>query len=226
VDGLLAPIPWAIWVGWIGLGAFIAVEQVSFAQLQLAHPLIAGTLAGLLAGDPARGALAGALLGLLLAGHRPVGGVIPPDAGPAAVIAAAALAMDGRALVLALIAGVVAADLGRYTEAWTRRRNQDLLLRAEAAGTAGAVRSAIVAAVGLAALRGGFAVALALAGLHWALARMDMEMGAGPSPIAVLALVGGVGIAAQERLLGADRRRGVGLFLAALLAVVLAGILA
>jgi mannose/fructose/N-acetylgalactosamine-specific phosphotransferase system component IIC len=221
VEGLA--LPGAVWIGWIALGAFLAVEQVSFAQLQLAHPLIAGTLAGLLAGDPARGALAGALLGLLVAGHRPVGGVIPPDGGPAAVIAAAALAMDGRALVLALCVGVVAADLGRHTEGWTRRRNRDLVLRAEVQGTAGAVRRAVAAALALAALRGGATVALALALLNWALARLDLASSA--SPIATLALVGGVGLAAQERLLGAHRRRGFLLAVAAAILAAAAGIL-
>ena len=224
MDGLAAPIPWGVWVGWIALGACIAVEQVSVAQLQIAHPLIAGTLAGLVAGEPARGALAGALLGLLLAGHRPVGGVIPPDAGPAAVIAAAALAMEGRGLVVALVMGVVAADLGRYTEAWTRERNRSFVLGAEVVGTAGAVRRAVGKAIALAALRGAAIVACAIAVLRFALARMDLAIG--PSPIAVVALVGGLGLAAQERLLGAHRGRGLRLFLGAALVVAAAGILA
>ncbi len=205
---------------WILLGALLAVEQVSFAQLQLAHAFVAGGLAGLLAGDPFTGALLGGVLGLVLSGHRPVGGVIPPDAGIGAVIAVLSWELSpepsGRALLLALGAGLVAADLGRHTEAWIRRRNLELLRTAEAFATPRAVRRAVAAALALAALRGGASVGLALVLAPPVLARLEPG---GPSPVAILALVAGVGLAAQERLLGSRRWRGLGLALGAAAAV-------
>jgi hypothetical protein len=181
---------------WILLGALLAVEQVSFAQLQLAHAFVAGGLAGLLAGDPFTGALLGGVLGLVLSGHRPVGGVIPPDAGIGAVIAVLSWELSpepsGRALLLAL------------------------LRTAEAFATPRAVRRAVAAALALAALRGGASVGLALVLAPPVLARLEPG---GPSPVAILALVAGVGLAAQERLLGSRRWRGLGLALGAAAAV-------
>jgi mannose/fructose/N-acetylgalactosamine-specific phosphotransferase system component IIC len=197
----------------------IALDQVSVAQVQLAHPLVAGTLAGALAGSAGEGALAGALLGLLLAGHRAVGGVIPPDAGLGAVVAAASLvrggeaarmgSSSGEALALALGVGLVLAILGQATEGFTRRRNLDLLRWAEASSTPRGVRSAMAAALALAAFRGALTVVVALPLATGVVARGFN--GGGPERWAVVALTGGVGLAAQERLLGSRRRRGLAL---------------
>ena len=103
---------------WVLLGVVLAVEQVSFAQLQLAHGFVAGGLAGLLIGDPFQGALLGGMIALVAGGHRPVGGVVPPDVGLGSVVAvlcwALAPAPSGRALLVALGAGFVTADLGRH----------------------------------------------------------------------------------------------------------------
>jgi len=220
--------------GLVLLGAVVAVDQVSVAQLQLAHPLVAGTLAGAVAGRPLEGALAGALLGLLLAGHRPVGGVIPPDAGPGAVVAGAALARAGAAaagtgapaelagapLALALLLGLVVADLGRWTDAWTRQRNRDLLVQAEAAATPAAVQAAVARAIGLAALRGALTVALLLPAIGATGRRLPAG---GLHATVVVALVGGIGLAAGERLLGTRRGRGIVLAGAGALAALLLG---
>ncbi len=219
----MASIPALETLGLIALGALVAVDQVSVAQLQIAHPLVAGTLAGAVAGRPLEGALVGALLGLLVAGHRPVGGVVAPDGGPAAVVAAAALArarggadlpaqMPGGSLALALLAGLLLADLGRHTEMWTRERNLRLLRWAEMRATAGAVRAAVAGAVGLAALRGGLTVAIGLPLLGAGLRGLE---GRGPAAGVVVALVAGLGLAAGERLLGSRRRLGVVLAMAA-----------
>lgn len=207
------------------LGAVVALDQVSVAQLQFAHPLVAGTVAGAIAGGGAgagEGALIGALLGLILAGLRPVGGVIPPDGGPAAVVASAGLVKaagladrgagagggvlaSGGALAFALLIGLALGILGRGTEGWTRRRNLGFLRSAEAEATPGAVQKAVASALVLAALRGGLTVALALpvATAFVALAPN------GPARGVVVALAGGVGLAAQERLLGSRRLRGL-----------------
>jgi len=202
------------------LGAVIALDQMSVAQLQLGHPLVAGTLAGALAGNAVEGALVGALLGLILAGHRPVGGVIPPDGGPAAVVAAASLARaeraslagsSGEALALAIGVGLVLAMIGQATESWTRSRNLLLVRRAEANATTGAVRVAVVAALVLAAFRGALTVAAALP-VATAVVGRGVN-GAGPAPAVVLAIVGGVGLSAQRRLLGPRRRLGLALAL-------------
>jgi hypothetical protein len=110
----------------------------------------------------------------------------------------------------------VAADLGRHTEAWTRRRNLTFLRAAESVATPRAVRQAVLAAVGLAAVRGGASVGLALFLAPLLLRRLEPG---GPSPLATLALMAGVGLAAQERLLGSRKRRGLVLALLAALAV-------
>jgi hypothetical protein len=239
---VLASFP--VWraAGLVLLGAVVAVDQVSVAQLQLAHPLVAGTLAGALLGRPLEGALAGALLGLLLAGHRPVGGVIPPDAGPGAVVAGAALARVGSAgaanppgtadliaaplpgapLAAALLLGLVVADLGRVTDAWTRRRNRNLVARAEAAATPEAVAAAVARAIGLAAVRGALMVALLLPAIGLVESWARRPPAGGPHAALVVAHVGGVGLAAGERLLGSRRRRGLLLAgIGALVAVIL-----
>jgi len=205
---------------WVLLGAVLAIEQVSFAQLQLAHGFVAGGLAGFLIGDPFQGALLGGMIGLVAGGHRPVGGVVPPDVGSGAVVAvllwALAPAPSGRALLLSLGAGFVTADLGRHAEAWTRRQNLALLATAEVEATSSAVRRAVATALALAALRGGLTIAVALV-LGPAL--MHRLSPGGPAPIAILALLAGVGLAAQERLLGARRRRGL------LIALAMAGLM-
>jgi hypothetical protein len=205
---------------WVLLGAVLAIEQVSFAQLQLAHGFVAGGLAGFLIGDPFQGALLGGAIGLVAGGHRPVGGVVPPDVGIGAVIAvllwALAPAPSGRALLLSLGAGFVTADLGRHAEAWTRRRNLAFLTTAEAEATPSAVRRAVATAIALAALRGGLTIAVALVLGPPLLGRLSPG---GPAPIAILALLAGVGLAAQERLLGARRGRGL------LIALAMAGLL-
>jgi hypothetical protein len=205
---------------WILLGALLAVEQVAFAQLQLAHSFVAGGLAGLLAGDPFLGALLGGVLGLLVCGHRPVGGVIPPDGGIGAVIGVLVWKLapepSGRALLLALGAALVTADLGRHTEAWTRRRNLGFLRAAEAEATPGAIRRAVGLALALGLLRGGLTVAIGLVLAPLVLGRLEPG---GPAPVAILALLCGVGLAAEERLLGARKGRGLLLALGAALAV-------
>jgi mannose/fructose/N-acetylgalactosamine-specific phosphotransferase system component IIC len=201
------------------LGAVIALDQVSVAQLQLGHPLVAGTLAGALAGNTGEGALVGGLLGLILAGHRPVGGVIPPDGGPAAVVAAASLARveqrptgaaSGEALAWALGIGLVLAILGQVTEGWTRKRSLHLVRQVEANPTARAVRKAMARACALAAVRGALTVALAL---PVAIAVVGRASGPGPARAVVLAIAGGVGLSAQQRLLGTRRPLGPALAL-------------
>ncbi len=200
------------------LGAIVALDQVAVAQLQLAHPLVAGTLAGAIGGEPLAGALVGALMGLILAGHRPVGGVVPPDSGVASVIAAGSFARSiwagsdvsaarlGSSLALAILLGLILADLGRHGEAWTRRRNLRFLQAAEAEGTPGAVSRAVGSALSLAALRGALTVAVALPLVTLWLNRAPVR---GPGVVVVVALVAGIGLAAGERLLGTRRRRGV-----------------
>jgi mannose/fructose/N-acetylgalactosamine-specific phosphotransferase system component IIC len=218
-------------LGVVLLGALVALDQVSFAQIQLSHPLVAGTLAGALAGGAmgaVEGALVGALLGLVLAGHRPVGGVIPPDGGLAAVVAGAALGrqplMDsGTALAFALLAGLGLAVLGRGTESWTRAVNLGLLRRAESMASARGVRRAVAAALALAAGRGAVTVLLALPVVTGFVARGGEEPSLARG--AVIAVAGGIGIGSQERLLGRRRGRGILLALAGLLLAVLPAIL-
>lgn len=204
--GILDPAVLAL----VLLGALLAIEQVSVAQLQLSHPFVAGTLAGLLTGHAGEGALLGALLGLLSATYRPVGGLIPPDGGPATVVAVGALAgggsSGGGALAAALLAGLLFAELGRLTEAWTRDLNLGLVRRAEAEATPEAVRRAVLWAIAISALRGGLTVAIGLALATPLVARLS---GRGLSPVVVVALAGGLGLVAHGRFFSFHRARGI-----------------
>jgi PTS system mannose-specific IIC component len=201
--------------GLVLLGALLAIEQVSVAQLQLSHAFVAGTLAGLLTGHAGEGALLGALLGLLTATYRPVGGVIPPDGGPAAVVAVGALAgggtlagaaHTGAALGAALLVGLLIAELGRVSEAWTRELNLGLVRRAEAEATTEAVRRAVLWAIVIAAARGALTVVIGLALATPLVAWLD---GRGLAPVVVVALAGGLGLVAHGRFFSFHRVRGI-----------------
>jgi len=117
--------------------------------------------------------------------------------------------LPGAPLAAALLLGLVVADLGRLTDAWTRRRNRDLLARAEAAATPEAVTAAVARSIGLAAARGALTVTFLLPaiGLMGSWARRPPA--GGPHAAIVVALVGGIGLAAGERLLGSRRPRGL-----------------
>lgn len=74
------------------LGGWVALDGTSLGQVMVSRPVVAATLAGWIAGDPAGGALLGLILEALNLTVLPVGAARYPEIGPAAVVAAGALA--------------------------------------------------------------------------------------------------------------------------------------
>jgi mannose/fructose/N-acetylgalactosamine-specific phosphotransferase system component IIC len=92
-----------LWVGIVLLGALVGLDGISWSQLMISRPIVAGTLGGLLFGDPGAGFLSGALLEIVSARHPPYGAARYPETGPAGLIAGAAYASVGSAGLLPLI---------------------------------------------------------------------------------------------------------------------------
>ncbi len=106
-------------------GVAVGLDLVSVAQLMIARPLVAGTVAGVLVGDPAAGAVMGAVFELFALEVLPVGGVRYPDYGIGAVAAAALLAGTPGVLGfgLAVAVGLGVAALGQEGIHVVRRLN-------------------------------------------------------------------------------------------------------
>ncbi len=84
-----------LWLLLVALGAFVGLDGISWPQLMISRPIVAGTLGGLLFGDPAAGFLSGALLEIVSARHPPYGAARYPETGPAGLVAGAAYANAG-----------------------------------------------------------------------------------------------------------------------------------
>ena len=108
-----------------GWGVVVGLDLVSVAQVMVARPFVAGTVAGWLAGDPMAGAMVGVALELFALDLLPVGGVRYPDYGPAAVAGAATAAGAPGVLGLgpAVAVGLVVAYAGEWAMQLTRRLN-------------------------------------------------------------------------------------------------------
>ncbi|MFQ5888884.1 MAG: PTS sugar transporter subunit IIC [Gemmatimonadota bacterium] len=161
------------WLLLVTCGAVCGVDAVSWPQLMLSRPLVAGTLGGTLLGDPAAGFMCGAILELLALAHPPYGAATYPDTGPAGVVAGAGYAAAGgsglAALVVALLAGWAIGWLGARSVHLLRRINEGLLKPVEAlAGEPARLERRHRTAIALDALRaglitGGFALPTAIA---------------------------------------------------------------
>ena len=127
----------------VGWGVLVGLDLVSVAQVMVARPFVAGTVAGLLLGDPMSGAIVGATLELFALDRWPVGGVRYPDYGPAAVAAAIAAAGAPRILALgpAVAVGLVVAYAGEWAIQWVRWRNSRDVRRSRAGLDAGDPRA-------------------------------------------------------------------------------------
>lgn len=123
------------WLLLVACGAICGVDAVSWPQLMVSRPLVAGTLGGGLLGDPAAGFLAGAALELLALAHPPFGAARYPDTGPAGVMAGAGYAAAGGSgigpLVVVLVAGWAVGWMGARSVHLLRRINARLLQPAD-----------------------------------------------------------------------------------------------
>ncbi len=124
-------------------GVLVGLDLVSVAQVMVARPFVAGTVAGLLLGDPMAGGIVGAVLELFALDLLPVGAVRYPDYGPAAVAAAVTAAGAPGALGLgpAVAVGLAVAYAGEWAMQWTRWRNSRDVQRCRAGLDAGEVAS-------------------------------------------------------------------------------------
>jgi PTS system mannose-specific IIC component len=112
------------------LGGVLGLDAVSFPQIMIARPLVAGALGGLLAGDVALGLWVGALLEIISMRQLPMGGARYHDTGPAAFAAGLAYAELGpsaSALLVATAAGLVFGWAGSWTVQWQRAWNTRLV---------------------------------------------------------------------------------------------------
>ena len=95
-------------------GTLVGLDLVSVAQIMIARPFVAGTVAGLILGDPLAGGTVGMVLELFALDVLPVGVTRYPDYGIGAVAAAATAAGSPGALGtgIAVCVGLVVAYLG------------------------------------------------------------------------------------------------------------------
>ncbi len=93
----------------VAAGALVGTDAISWLQVMISRPIVAGTIGGALTGDPGAGLLAGAFLELLSLRHPPYGAARYPDTAPASLIAGAAYAAAGGSglgsLLLVLVSG-------------------------------------------------------------------------------------------------------------------------
>jgi mannose/fructose/N-acetylgalactosamine-specific phosphotransferase system component IIC len=106
-------------------GTAVGLDLVSFPQVMIARPFVAGTLAGAILGDPVSGAMVGAVLELFALDVLPVGAVRYPDYGLGAVAAAATVvgAPGVLGMGVGVAVGLVVAYLGQLGMSLVRRRN-------------------------------------------------------------------------------------------------------
>jgi mannose/fructose/N-acetylgalactosamine-specific phosphotransferase system component IIC len=159
-----------------GWGMLVGLDLVSVAQVMVARPFVAGTVAGFLVRDPAAGAIVGAALELFALDLLPVGGVRYPDYGPAAVAAAATAAGAPGVLGLgpAIAVGLAVAYAGEWAIQGTRWLNARDVQRCRAGLDAGELAT-IRAVQGRGILRDAvralgvtlFGLALALSARRW-----------------------------------------------------------
>lgn len=198
------------------IGGALGMDAVSFPQVMIARPLVAGTLGGLFAGNAALGLWVGALLEIVSTRQLPMGGARYHDTGPAAFAAGLAYADVGGSssgLLLATAAGLLLGWIGSWTVHWQRRLNERLVAPlARAATPPGALVRRHLSALGLDCLR-----AALLTGLWIALARAlltPVDVPAGLSRVAgvllLLAAAGAVGAALRTLARGRQLWPGFG----------------
>ena len=129
--------------GWelVLLGAIVGLDLVSFPQMMLARPIVAGALAGLVVGDVGVGLRLGVLFELFQYDILPVGATRYPEYGPATVVAVGAAHSFALpfGIGLATVVGLFTAMIGGTSLQILRRLNT----RAVTAAAAGLERGDI-----------------------------------------------------------------------------------
>ena len=116
-------------------GTFVGLDLASVAQIMIARPLVAGTVAGLILGDPLAGGTVGMILELFALDVLPVGAARYPDYGIGAVAAsvAAAGAPGVLGIGVAVSTGLIVAYVGELAITAMRHANtRDLRHHSEA----------------------------------------------------------------------------------------------
>lgn len=134
------------WV-WIALvGGVVGLDSTSFPQIMISRPIVAGALTGLVLGRPVEGALVGLLMEVFHLSILPIGAARTPEAGTAAVAAAAAYLLApaatpaAGALLLALVFGLAWERIAGYSVVLERRTTERII-------HAGAISDEAVAAI-------------------------------------------------------------------------------
>lgn len=113
------------WWGLLAFGAIVGLDLVSFPQMMLARPIVAGAGAGLLLGDVGAGLRLGVLFELFQYDILPVGATRYPEYGPATVIAVGAAHTFALpfGIGLATVVGLFTAMIGGISLQILRRLN-------------------------------------------------------------------------------------------------------
>jgi mannose/fructose/N-acetylgalactosamine-specific phosphotransferase system component IIC len=131
--------------GLLALGAWTAADATAFLQILVSQPLVAAGLAGWIAGDAGAGLGVGLLLQVLSMRALPLGGVVVPVLGPAAVVAGSLAASrpsvhvsgtyavpEAAPLALLLLLALLLGEIGRRATIRLRERRGERVRRAEA----------------------------------------------------------------------------------------------
>ena len=181
-------------------GTLVGLDLVSVAQMMIARPIVAGTVAGLLLGDPETGVRLGVVFELFQFDILPVGAVRYPEYGPATVGAVAAAHALGAGTAWGIGAGLgLLVGLGAgWSLHWVRDANARAVRRAAGPLESGDIRVlAHLHAAGLARdlARAAVVTAAALAA-GWLLVRAGVA-GLPPRVLTLTAaLAGGAALAA------------------------------
>ena len=131
------------WWGLLAFGAIVGLDLVSFPQMMLARPIVAGAGAGLLLGDVGAGLRLGVLFELFQYDILPVGATRYPEYGPATVIAVGAAHAFALpfGIGLATVVGLFTAMIGGISLQILRRLNTRAVTAAAPALERGDVRA-------------------------------------------------------------------------------------
>lgn len=153
----------------------LGLDATAALQVMLSRPIVVGAAVGWMLGGVEQGLAVGGLIELLWAGGVPVGSLVPPDSTVAAAVASAvAVRLAGvsahpggedAAASLGVLMAVPAGWLGARAEITQRHLASRLVRRCERAVQERRVSSVggwLLAALGLAWLRGALATAVAL----------------------------------------------------------------
>lgn len=178
-------------------GTLVGVDLVSVAQMMIARPLVAGTVAGAIVGDIPTGVQLGLLFELFQFDVLPIGAARYPEYGPATVGAVATVHWSGTVdtLGIAVALGLLVGLLGAASLDWLRAANGRSVRAAAPALESGDVRALErVHRQGL--LRDAARASVITAvGLGAAILAAAVDVGTWPAHLLLLAKVAAVGAA-------------------------------